>query len=352
MGRSRWSSLAAFALAFGILLEGRAYAVEPAVPEFPETKSMQPAGASAVTIPEMRYEADKLSLKADKADLGALLKKISQAAGVPIEIGPGVEGQVTIEFGGQNLEEGINRILGAAGEKNLATEYTKKPGQKKDEYKIEKILVMRSRTAATPAMKSIVSRDQEYREYFEKMDKEGNKIARVLREYRDPQTSKEEQTRLRTYLRQAVINNPADKKLLEGALKDNKIQGEIISDIQMSLLHAIQDHPEDDDKEFVLELLEKKENNIGWLYYAMLKIWDARYVPYLMDLAKDGRPSAIEILGRAEVKEAVPLLENLLKNHPSENVRAEAIMALRQITGNEYKWQEVPTRVKKKKENW
>jgi hypothetical protein len=199
---------------------------------------------------------------------------------------------------------------------------------------------------------AILKREQEYRTFFEAMDKKHNKIARALKEYADPKTSDAKKIKLQTYLRQTSVDRPEERKLLKGALNDFRIQGEIISDIQMALMHAIQDHPEDSDKEYILELLEKKEGNIGWLYYTMLKIWDARYVPYLMDLAKNGRPSAIEILGRAKVKEAVPLLENLLNDHQSENVRAEAIMALRQITGNEYKWQESPRRNRDKKKDW
>jgi len=355
IGKAR-PPLAVFVLAFGIFLGDIAHALEPVATSPPGAKSAQTptTGAPSTTIPEMKYEAGNLSLKADKADLATLLKKISLASGVPIEVGQGVSATVTIEFVGLNLEDGVNRILAAAGEKNLSTEYTKQPGQKKDQYRIDKIVIMRKGSAATPAGAplGIVNRDHEYREFFEKMDKEGNKIARALKEYSDPKTSNQEKIKLRTYLRQTTIDDPADKRLLKGALKDPQVRGEIVSDIQMALLHTIQDHPEDSDKEYVIELLEKRENNIGWLYYSMLDIWDARYVPYLMESAKDGKPSAIEILGRAHVKEAVPLLEDLLKNHKNENVRAEAIMALRQITGKEYKWEEVPSGTNKKKENW
>lgn len=135
-GRGRfWFAVLGGALVCVVLIGNIANAQQSAAPAPEGAKSAQtPAtGAPSATVPEMKYEAGKLSLKADKVDLVALLKKISLAVGVPIEVGPGVSTTVTVEFVGLNLEEGINRILAAAGEKNLVTEYTKKTGQKKDE---------------------------------------------------------------------------------------------------------------------------------------------------------------------------------------------------------------------------
>jgi hypothetical protein len=130
-------------------------------------------------------------------------------------------------------------ILAAAGEKNLASEYSKKPGQKKDEYKIERIVVLRRGTAPVidenttqAALEAMAKRDREYRELFAQMDKEGNKIARALKEYKDPGTSPERKIKLRTFLRQTSVDNPEDKKLLKGASLDPQYK-EILSEMHI-----------------------------------------------------------------------------------------------------------------------
>jgi hypothetical protein len=191
--------------------------------------------------------------------------------------------------------------------------------------------------ATQAAMEALRKRDEEYRAFFEEMDKKGNKVARAIQEYRDPKTSERKRIKLRTYLRQGTFDDPADKKLLMASLRDPQIKGEITSDLQMALLHSVQARPEPSDKEYILGLLEMRENNIGWLYYTMLDVWDDRYVPYLLERARSGMPTAIEILGRAHVKEAVPLLEHLLKNSPEKIVRDKAWIALSHITGKEYR---------------
>lgn len=72
------------------------------------------------------------------------------------------------------------------------------------------------------------------------------------------------------------------------------------------------------------EQLTAGDNNLGWLYYAMLDICDDRYIPFLLEGAKQGAITDIKILGRRQVKEAVPDLERLLtSSNPSveENAR-------------------------------
>jgi len=358
-GRVAVAKTVSFGVVLGCMLSVAVFAVPvlaqqkpSAVPPAPE-KAVPATGTPAVVVMDVKYVAGKLSVKAELADLSQLLKKISELSGIPVEVGPGVAGKVTVSFTDLALEEGINRILETAGEKNLATEYTKKPGQKKDEYKIEKIVVVRKgapspvapaldEKAAQRAMEIMAKRDQEYREFFEKMDKQGNKIARAVSAYRDPKASRSGKAKLRTYLRQTSVHDPADIMVLKAALRDPEIKGEIISDIQMALLHAFQEKRDGSDKEFILELLERRDNSVGWLYYSMLNMWDDRYVPYLMEGAREGMLTDIEILGRAKVKQAVPLLEELWRTSENAAVRREVWGALLQITGKEYKREENP----------
>jgi hypothetical protein len=298
-------------------------------------------GASSAIVTEMKSEEGKHTLKADKTDLVALLKKISLASGVPIEIGMGVSAAVTAEFVGLNLEEGVSRILAAVGEKNLETEYANTPGAGKDGYKIEKVAVVKLADPAVQKAKEaeinamMLKREQDYREFFALMDKEGNKIARAIEEYVDPGTSQAKKTKLRTYLRQTPVDDPQDKKVLKAASLDHKY-APLLEDIHTALLHAIQDHPEESDKEFLLDLLRKKIAP-GWLLYAMPKIWDQRYVTFLIDYAKIGDYVSIGILGAQKVEAAVPVLEEVLKDQRIDRaVRVEAMKSLWLITGKRY----------------
>ena len=182
-----------------------------------------------------------------------------------------------------------------------------------------------------------MKRDQEYRELFAKMDKKRNKIARALKEYAEPDTSVEKKIKLRTFLRQTSIDDPEDKLLLKGAILDPQYRGELRNDMQLALLHAIQDRPEEVDKEYILEVLQRKDVAAGWLMYAMLKMWDRRYIPYLLAgvIAEHRSCTDIEILGRMKVKEAIPFLEVALNDKNGE-VRKAAYYALKNITGKKY----------------
>lgn len=304
-------------------------------------KADPPSTSSNASSLEVTWSNNLLSVKARGVELADLFKVIGVKAMVPVEVDPGIIRKVTIEIKNQNLEEGINKILEVAEGKNLAVEYVRKPGTGKDEFKVNKITVVRKGVSKEQSeaeiMAAIRKRDQEYREFFDHMDKEKNKIARALKEYKDPNTSKDRKTKLRTYLRQTTIDDPEDKKLLKGALLDPENKFELVSDLQMALMHAMQDHPEESDKEYILELLKRKDNRVGWLYYAMLNVWDDRYVPFLIEGAKAGSGMNIEILGRVKVKESVPYLEEALKSEDPIQSQA-AFDALKHITGKKYEY--------------
>jgi hypothetical protein len=183
---------------------------------------------------------------------------------------------------------------------------------------------------------AILKREQEYRVLFDSMDKKHNKIARALKEYADPKTSDAKKIKLQTYLRQTSVDRPEDKMLLRGASLDPQYAS-LLPDIHMALLHAIQVHPEESDKEFLLDLLRKKIAP-GWLMYTMLKVWDERYVPFLLEYAKEGDDVSVEILGRMKVAAAVPVLEQVLKDEGiSWSAKGTALDSLFLITGKQYK---------------
>jgi hypothetical protein len=200
---------------------------------------------------------------------------------------------------------------------------------------------MASTSSTNNALKELerraAERDRAYREFFEEMDRKKNKIARAINEYIDPTTSESRRDRIRTYIRQASTSNAEDKETLKAAVFDPRFEM-LLGDIELALLHAIQDRPEPKDKDFLVDMLDR---NImpGWLVYAMVKpeIWDERYVPWLLKMSSEPPRSSetIEILGRMQVKKAVPVLEEALKD-PEESVRRKAAIALRNITGKLY----------------
>ena len=298
------------------------------------------APAASVTqkkpVMEVSFKKGFLQIKAKDANIRELLTAICEKAAVGLSLDPMINGRVTIDFQG-SLMDGVRDVLITTGGKNFAVEFVKKPRKAHDEFAIDKISILRKATIEEPTaaeiQAAILKRDQEYRELFAKMDKGRNKIARALKECVDPKTSAEKKIKLRTYLRQTPIDDPADKRLLKGASLDPQYS-EILDEMEMALLHAIQDKPEESDKEYILDLL-RRDIKPGWLLYGMLDVWDDRYVPYLLEYVKKGGSTAIEILGRAKVKEAVPLLEKALYDKDGE-VRKSAYYALLKITGKEY----------------
>lgn len=281
-----------------------------------------------------------ITVQAQGSSLLSILRDISLLTGVPIVLDPAIKTTVTVTFQDFPLEKALERVLGTAGERNLAMEFIRKPGAGKDDLTIEKITVVRGAPQQQRTIEEIAAgialREKEYRDYFAKMDREGNKIARALKKRLDPRTSDEESLKLKTFLRQTSVDDPEDKKVLKAALMDSRFEGGIVSDIQMALLHAMQSHPEESDKDYIVKLLERRDNRVGWLYYAMLKVWDERYVPYLMEsLIKEEGLVNIEILGRMGVKKAIPFLEVALKSKKPE-IRSSAYDALFHLTGKKY----------------
>ena len=81
-------------------------------------------GTPAVApVLEVRVAEGKVSVTAREAELGAVLRKIAEAAGIEIEVGPGVEGSVTTMFTDEPLEKAIERVLEVAGAKNFAAQF-------------------------------------------------------------------------------------------------------------------------------------------------------------------------------------------------------------------------------------
>lgn len=292
-------------------------------------------------VPSVTWEKDLLSVSAKQADIREVLAIIGDRTKVPISVDRSVTGTVTDEFRDLPLKDGLDRLLFKAGQRNIVVKFLRLRGPDKDVLFIEEISVLKkaspSGVSDEERSAALAARERAFHEYFAAMDKGKGKIARALKKYQDPTLDKKERLKLRTYLRQTPVDDPEDKQLLKGALLDDRLSGEIVSDIQMALMHAIQSHPEESDKDLILELLKTDADKLGWLIYGMLYAWDQRYVPYLMnEIRREPHSfSMMEMLGRKNVKEAVPLLEEMLK-HPDYSVRSQAYITLYQLTGHRY----------------
>jgi hypothetical protein len=168
------------------------------------------------------------------------------------------------------------------------------------------------------------------------MAKKKSPIADAIAEFKDPKTSERRRTKMKTFLRQTAVKDPKDRELLKAAIfqRENLV---LINDLEMALLHAIQDNPQESDKEYLLHLFSRPDIGMGWLMYALPDVWDERYVPHLLDGARKGWPTDIEILGRMKVKEAVPVLEELVRNGQGLTPQ-NAANALFLITGRKYEY--------------
>lgn len=313
------------------------------------TESGEKSPKESVTV---TYTGKELTVQAEKVDMVQLLKRVAAAAGLPIEIGEGVSGTVSVSFTKLPLEQGISRILEAYGDKNLVVQYAKRESAGTDMLQIEKISILRSGTArslgitATERRAALEAREKEYRDFFDKMDRQKNKIARAIKEYQDPGTSGWQRGRIQHFLRGTSIDTPEDKQVLKAALLQIGLNQPLAADVQMALMHAIQDNPQESDKDYIFNLLEKGDYRIGWLYQAMLFAWDTRYVPHLMKQARSGSDISIETLGRMEVKEALPLLEDIIQKRIPVNDYAwrEACSSWFRITGTYYPRERLPKR--------
>lgn len=167
-------------------------------------------------------------------------------------------------------------------------------------------------------------------------------IDKALRQHLDPGTSAKRRMEIVTYLRQTGIKKD-DKATIRAALEDPRYQA-IHNHLQMCLLHGILDFPEESDKNYILGLLENHEP-LGWLIYSITKLWDNRYVPYLLAYIKTTprSPGAIEMIGRmrrdtgAPLTEAIPVLEEALMDGDAAVMNA-AHNALYSLTGRRYEY--------------
>ena len=317
-----------------------------AVAEVPACRPGGASGAQASGVMKIDYDAPtgKLWVEAAAADFGVLLGKIAQKSGIAIEVDAGIAKKVSISFSGLPLEQGVNAIVDAAGEGNLAAEYTKQPDAGAGSFKLEKIVVLKEGTSAAPAATAGGGAMPVH------VRKDAGALGELLREYGDPNTTRDEKLKLRRSIRRSA-RTPEEKTLLKSAVLDPRNRGEVAEDLQMALTQSMQEHPEGSDKAFVLGLL-RRESSPGPLVRAMVGSGDPTYVNYLLSAAQAGDLHAIELIGNLRVAPAVPVLEHLAaapgNGSPARHAAATALRRLGAVpadpAGGARVWEEKPNR--------
>ena len=293
------------------------------------------SGARAAAVQKVEFDVNtgKLWVEAADADLGELLGTIAQKSAVTIELGAGISKKVTVSFAGLPLEQGINTIVAAAGEGNLAAEYTKRPGEGPGTFLLEKIVLLRKGQAAAAAGKNHgkpggnaagsagggVSSGQD-----------PGALGELLRRYQDPKTTREERLKLRQSIRRSA-RIPEEKAQLKKAVLDPRNRGRVAEDLQFALAQTMREHPEGSDQAYVIELM-RREPAPGPLARAMVGGGDPAYVNYLLSAAQRKDLRAIQLTGNLRIRQAVPVLEKLAAAPDAGSpVSQAAAAALRQL---------------------
>jgi len=112
----------------------------------PPTEGVKPETPGAPTPPlpagvqELRYDGGLLTLKAEKADLRAVLQAVGGASGVEVAIQEGIAGTVTLRLETAGLEEAIRKIVEAGNGGGYGAEFE---GQAGAAAKLTKVTVVR-----------------------------------------------------------------------------------------------------------------------------------------------------------------------------------------------------------------
>jgi hypothetical protein len=300
---------------------------------------------------EVNYKDGKIYVFARGASVGEVFAEIAKQAKIEIKVDEETsKGKMTYLVNNKELKQGIEEILNIIGLRDLAISYKEKEidAKGKKTYVVDKVEIRKrnkeemakiEEDEQKEADERARQRDKEYRELFEKMAKEKHKVTKALKDFTDPKITQKEKTKIMTYFRQESFETPEDKALLKNIYLDTKYN-ELQGAVEMGLAHVIMDHPEEKDKEYLLQLLKKRK--MGMVIYSLKFIWDERFIPELIKIVKDknefpiGRSQAAEILGAHQVKEAVPVLEEaLLQMWGKENI-TQVWHALSCITGLYY----------------
>ncbi len=168
-----------------------------------------------------------------------------------------------------------------------------------------------------------------------------SRLKEIVEEIDDPATSKEKRGRLIGEIKGS--KDPEVNKILKD-LALNHQNPDVRSQAGMALVNSIIMDPSVGDPDFIIRWAGMESSKDDWdkefIPDAMNKAWNPVFIPALIKLLKSPsfslRENAMRVLGEHKAVEAVPYLEEVLKNDKEDSVRVSACGTLRMITGREY----------------
>jgi hypothetical protein len=310
------------------LSEGDAKAQDAAGKEPPVAKVAASAAAAKI---EIAYADGKLSADLKDAEIKDVLKEIGRAVKAKIEIGDGIAGKVTASFQHLSLEDGLAALISGEGTA-IVVGYDKKGSV---------TLIQASKKAGTPPAQVVKVR--KVRDYFSPADiassMDLDEVKELMGILRNP-NKKDGWVRAAKQI--INIKRPEAKPYLKELIhhEDDFVRDQAMNEYAMLV--------DVEDADFILEMAKDKswETRGAAAYISMTLVDDPRQVPVLIEMLNDEkvsvRDAAIRALGFKRSREAVPALEQLLRDLLAKDqdghTRATAAETLYSITGNKYEW--------------
>ena len=162
-------------------------------------------------------------------------------------------------------------------------------------------------------------------------------VAEKMQDQNVPQTEKR---RILGKAKPALLSgkDPEEKKLIKDILR-NHPDKEFRYEVAIAMVHAAMNNPETVDKAFIVDWVKNEKGDaVVWAPHIMDKLWGNEFVPSLTDMLMNSsyytaRSAAAELLGRRQIKESLPYLEECIVNDKEEHVRSECQTAYWKITG-------------------
>jgi len=200
---------------------------------------------------------------------------------------------------------------------------------------------------------SRLANESEFNELISRMDQQRNinlagitsgRLRKIVAEFDDPKASDKKKGALLNQIK-GSRDPEVNRALKELALRHKDV--DVRAQAGLALANSIAVDPSLGDPGFIMQWAGMETKDLqedwakGWIVYAIDKAWDDRYIPVLITFliknrASSTRSESARILGKHKAQEAVPYLEEAMKNDPDPNVRGFAWGALKDITGRTY----------------
>lgn len=165
-------------------------------------------------------------------------------------------------------------------------------------------------------------------------------LREVAEKMQDPNISKAEKEKIfnKGHIWGLGGRTAEEKTLIKDVLL-NHPNRDLRAEAGTAMVHAVMNNPEESDKDFVIKWTQKEKSIAVWdAPYVMDKVWDKRFIPVMIEMLKNQaewmpRKNVAELLGRRQIKESLPYLEECIVKDNEQTVRTECRDAYWRITG-------------------